>query len=485
MIRTRFPPSPTGYLHIGGLRTALYNYLFAKQNKGKFVLRIEDTDQKREVKGATEALIQTMEKMGLDWDEGLIMDKDLKLAEKGRFGPYLQSKRVKIYQEYAQKLLNSGDAYICTCSPERLEKLRQEQEARKEAPRYDGHCRNLDLKPELLHATCYTIRLKVPEQGSVVFQDLIRGEIKVNASEIDDQVLLKSDGFPTYHLAVVVDDHLMEITHVIRGDEWLASTPKHILLYQAFGWQIPQFAHLPLLLNPDRSKLSKRQGDVAVEDYLAKGYLPETLINYVALLGWHPQDDREIFSLTDLIKNFDINRVQKAGAVFDLNKLNWFNCHYIKQKPTKELIKLCQKFLPNVDKCQLAKILEIEKGRLDNLSEIEDKAKMFLEVPDYNGNLLIFRKSDVQTTASALKKVYDKLNDLKEKSWTGEEIKNCLADVVKENTLTNGDVFWPSRVAVSGLEKSPSPEEIMTVLGKEESLKRIEKALNELNENQK
>ncbi|MFA6460574.1 MAG: glutamate--tRNA ligase, partial [Patescibacteria group bacterium] len=348
MIKTRFAPSPTGYLHIGSLRTALYNYLFAKQNKGIFMLRIEDTDQKREVSGALESLIQTLQKMGLNWDEGPVMDKDLNLTEKGQFGPYLQSNRLKIYHEQALKLVKEGKAYYCTCSPERLAQLRTDQEAKNEAPRYDGHCRDLEIKAEKPNGNQpFVIRLKIPQDREVVFNDVIRGEVKFKSTEIDDQVLIKSDGYPTYHLANVVDDHLMEVTNVVRGEEWLPSTPKHILLYEAFGWQAPQFAHLPLLLNADKSKLSKRQGDVAVEDYLAKGYLPEALINYVALLGWHPNDNNEIFSLADLVKHFNLNKVQKGGAIFDVNKLNWFNCYYIKQLPEKELLQRCAEFLPN------------------------------------------------------------------------------------------------------------------------------------------
>jgi len=282
MIKTRFAPSPTGYLHIGGLRTALYNYLFAKQNQGKFFLRIEDTDQTRYVAGAEKALLLTLQKMGLKSDEGPRMDKSLRIKEKGKNGPYFQSKRLKIYQEYAQKLVEKGQAYYCFCSEERLADLRAKQQANEQPSRYDGLCRKLSenvMKSKLQNPIFkFVIRLKVPESGEVVFKDIIRGEVKFQTEDIDDQILLKSDGFPTYHLAVVVDDHLMGVSHVIRGEEWLSSSPKHILLYKAFGWTPPQFAHLPLLLNKDRSKLSKRQGDVAVEDYLNKGYLPEALL---------------------------------------------------------------------------------------------------------------------------------------------------------------------------------------------------------------
>ena len=490
-IKTRFAPSPTGYLHIGGLRTALYNYFYAKQHQGEFVLRIEDTDQKREVKGAVEALIITLQKMGLDWDSGPVLNNNLNLAEKGQNGPFLQSKRVDLYQEYSKELIGQGKAYFCFCTEERLAKLRADQEANKQAPRYDGLCRNLtpdEVEENLKQSKSKVIRLKVPENREVIFKDLIRGEVKFNTKEIDDQVLIKSDGFPTYHLANVVDDHLMEITHVIRGEEWLSSTPKHLLLYEAFGWQQPDFAHLPLLLNPDKSKLSKRQGDVAVEDYLAKGYLPEALINYVALLGWHPQDNpaspsasrggQEFFSLEQLVKEFSLERVQKAGAVFDLEKLNWFNSYYIKQLSDEDLVVRCKEFLPDADKNILLKILKIEKERLNNLSEIGEKAKMFLDLPDYNSEILIFKKSTKETMAMALKKVLEKLNSISD--WQAEKIKACLTEVVGENNLTNGDVFWPTRVAVSGAEKSPSPEDIMEVLGKEEGLTRIKIAIDKL-----
>ncbi len=480
MVKTRFAPSPTGYLHIGGLRTALYNYLFAKQNKGVFVLRIEDTDQKREVKGALESLILSLQKMGLEWDEGPILDKGLKLTEKGQNGPYLQSKRLAIYQKHAQKLVDSKSAYFCDCTPGRLSELRAEQEAQKLAPKYDGHCRSASANALADLSKPHVIRLKVPENREVVFNDLIRGEVKFKSSEIDDQVLIKSDGFPTYHLANVVDDHLMGITHVIRGEEWLASTPKHILLYEAFGWTPPAFAHLPLLLNPDKSKLSKRQGDVAAEDYLAKGYLPEAIINYVALLGWHPQGDKEIFSLKDLIKEFSLERVQKAGAIFDINKLNWFNSHYIKQLPEKELFKRCAEFLPNIDKDKLLKILKVEKERLNNLSEIGEKIKMFLEMPEYDLAILIFKKSTRETTAKGLQSALSALENIKNDDWQKVNLYQVMSKVVGDNNLTNGDVFWPVRVAVSGQAKSPSPEEIMEALDKDESLNRIKIAIKQL-----
>jgi len=480
-IKTRFAPSPTGYLHIGGLRGALYAYLFAKQNKGKFILRIEDTDQSRYVENAEKNIISTLQNIGLNWDEGPFLDKESNIKEKGQNGPYFQSKRLKIYQEYSQKLIEDGHAYYCFCSTERLNNLRQSQQAHNEPSKYDGCCRKLtknEINQKLQNKELYVIRLKMPKSGEVKFNDLIRGEVKFQMEDIDDQVLIKSDGFPTYHLAAVVDDHLMGITHVIRGEEWISSTPKHIITYQALGWELPAFAHLPLLLNKDRSKLSKRQGDVAAEDYLTKGYLPDALLNYVSLLGWHPKDDRELFSLKDLIKHFDLSRVQKAGAIFDQEKLNWFNCEYIKKKSDKDLVKLVKKFLPEAKDKFLGKIIKIEKERIQYLEEICDRTKYFFKLPDYDSKILIFKKSNKEKTILALTKILEKLINLKK--WKQEKIKNELLQVVKDTELSNGDIFWAVRVAVSGLEKSPPPEEIMEVLEKEESLSRIKQAIEKL-----
>lgn len=446
-------------------------------------MRIEDTDQSRAVTGAEKQLIGVLQKMGLKWAEGPIMDKSVNLTEKGLRGPYFQSKRLKIYQEHVKKLLDGGNAYYCFCSTQRLAELKEKQQADRRPSKYDGCCRKLtesEIKTKLETGEAKIIRLKVPENREVVFNDLIRGEVKISSAEIDDQVLIKSDGYPTYHLANVVDDHLMGISHVIRGEEWLPSTPKHILLYEFFGWTMPQFAHLPLLLNKDKSKLSKRQGDVAVEDYLDKGYLPEALLNYVALLGWHPSNDREIFSLKQLIKEFNLERVQKAGAIFDVEKLNWFNCHYIAKKSAKELVKLCQEFLPNVDKKLLGKILNVEKERINYLDEIGEKARFFISLPNYNKADLIFKKSDMFTTKKSLELILKNLTGLKK--WNRDKIKSALAKTVQTNNLTNGDVFWSARVAVSGLMSSPPPEEIMEVLGKEESLNRLKLAIDKLSD---
>ncbi len=332
-VRTRYAPSPTGYLHVGGLRTALYNYFFAKQRSGRCILRIEDTDQTRKVEGAVENLIEVFDWLGIHFDEGPHLG--------GAFGPYVQSERLAIYREHLNSLVSAGHAYPCFCSAERLEEMRKRQTESGHVPMYDRLCRGLskgETEGRIASGEPHVWRMAVPDNRTVAVNDLIRGDVSFESNTIDDQVLLKSDGFPTYHLANVIDDYLMEITHVIRGEEWLPSTPKHILLYEFFGWRMPHFAHLPLLLNPDRSKMSKRSGDVAVEAYRNKGFLPAALINFVALLGWHPSDDREIFSLDDFVHEFSLERVNKAGAVFDIAKLRWMNAEYIKAEDDATLL---------------------------------------------------------------------------------------------------------------------------------------------------
>ncbi len=332
-IRVRFAPSPTGYLHVGGLRTALYNFLFARKSGGKFILRIEDTDRARFVEGAVENLISTLRWAGLEYDEGPGIG--------GEFGPYVQSERTEIYKKHIDLLIENGTAYRCFCTPERLDQMRKAHDLNRGIPKYDRTCLRLsekEIQDNVAEGKKFVVRMKVPDSTMVRFSDIIRGEVEFSSEQIDDQVLIKSDGYPTYHLANVVDDHLMQISHVIRGEEWLSSTPKHVLLYQFFGWDMPQFAHLPLLLNPDRSKLSKRQGDVAVEDYRAKGYLNEALVNFIALLGWNPGDDREIFAIDELEKEFSLEKVNKAGAIFNFEKLNWLNFQHLRRKSDDEVV---------------------------------------------------------------------------------------------------------------------------------------------------
>ena len=472
MIRVRFAPSPTGFLHIGGLRTCFYNWLYAKQNEGKFILRIEDTDRERMVPKAVENLIQTLKTMGLDWDE-----------------LYTQSKRLKIYQKYAQELLEKGGAYYCFCSASELKEMRERQIAQKMAPQYDGRCRNLskkEIETKIKNEQPYVIRLKVPKKDKGEFFDVIRGKIQIDLKNIDDQVLLKSDKWPTYHLANVVDDHLMNITHVIRGEEWLPSTIKHVLLYQFFGWKPPKFVHLPLLLNSDKSKLSKRQGDVAVEDYLDQGYLPQALLNFISLLGWNPGNDKEIFNTKNLIKNFSLKRIQKAGAIFNTEKLDWLNGYYIRQMSIDELTKKCipyleqsgiMKKIKNLD--WLKKIVSLEQERMKKINDIIDLGSYFwTENIEYNSQILIWKDTSQIEIKNNLIKTEEILNKISEKEFKSENInKKVLSWASKKD---KGPIYWPWRVALSGLEASPPPNDIAEILGKEKTIRRIEKAINKL-----
>lgn len=494
--RVRFAPSPTGYLHVGGLRTALYNYLFAKKQGGAYILRIEDTDQKRLVGDAVASLVQSLDLMGVGADEGVVLENGA-VAEKGESGPYVQSKRLALYREHADRLVAAGKAYPCFCTAERLDALRQEQMANKQAPKYDKHCALLakeDLQALLDSGAPHVIRLNVdPERGDIVFQDLVRGEVSIHTRDIDDQVLIKSDGFPTYHLANVVDDRLMGITHVIRGEEWLPSTPKHVLLYEAFGWELPLFAHLPLLLNPDKSKLSKRQGDVAVEDYLAKGYLKEALVNFVALLGWNPGEGstQEIFSLAELVESFDLGHVHKGGAVFDQAKLDWMNGEYIKKLSPDELYSrmeqggfLGKPLIINAPasmqgESYLKKVLAVEQERLARLDGVGEQNPFFFTTElDYEPGLLAWKENTPEMTKGALEQARMVLGDLPEDEWAEKaRLEAVLMEAAGEK---RGDFLWPLRVALTGAQKSPSPFDAAWVLGRAESLSRLEKALAKL-----
>ncbi len=473
-IRVRFAPSPTGYLHVGGLRTYLYNWLYAKKNKGKIILRIEDTDRQRLVEGATENLIKTLKQIGLPWDEG----------------PFIQSQRVGNYRNLAQKLVEQGHAYYCFCSPEELDEMKNKQIADKQAPQYDRRCRNLTQAEALEYLRAgkpHVIRLKVPEQGIIKFHDLIRGEIQFDLKNIDDQILLKSDDWPTYHLANVIDDHFMKITQVIRGEEWLPSTPKHILIYQAFGWDIPEFAHLPLLLNPDHSKLSKRQGDVAVEDYLGQGYLPETLINFLALLGWNLGNDQEIFSLKQLIKIFSLKKIQKAGAIFDRKKLDWLNGYYLRKLPLNKLTKICRPYLiesglikeKEYSFKKIKQIVKLEQERLKKAEEIKDLTKFFFQKElEYDARLLAWKETTLEQTGVNLRKIKEELQNISSNFFNAKKIIKKLNNLAKERG--NGEIFWSLRVSLSGEKMSPPPEQIAEIFGKEETLKRIEQAIKKL-----
>ena len=503
-IRTRFAPSPTGMLHVGSLRTAFYNYLFAKHNNGDFVLRIEDTDRSRYVEGSIENLVKILDLMGLEYSEGIFTGNNSKTCQKGDFGPYMQSERLEIYKKYVDELIKNDYAYFCFCSQERLNEMRREQQTQKIAPMYDGKCRGLqkkEIQKLLDNKTPFVIRLKVPKDGFTEFDDLIYGKIKIANRTIDDQVIMKSDGFPTYHLANVIDDHLMEISHTIRGEEWLPSTPKHILLYKAFGWDLPKFAHLPLLLNPDKSKLSKRQGDVSVEDYLNKGYLPEALLNFILLLGWNPKTEEEVFSIEEMIKRFDLSGVNKTGAIFNTEKLDWINGVYVRHIPLEELTKLCvpylieTKLIKEVSSIKyqvlstgevvnfeyLKKVVALEQERMKKLSEIGESVKfIFVDKLEYEKDLLIWKKMDFEKVKNNLELIYQELEKIDEKDLTKDNLEKVLRDLMEREGIKTGELLWPLRVALTGLKGSPGPFDVAIVLGKEKVLERIQFAINKI-----
>jgi glutamyl-tRNA synthetase len=490
MIRTRLAPSPTGFLHVGTLRTALYCYLLAKKHQGQFFLRIEDTDQSRSVPGAVENILNTLEWAGITPDEG-VQKIAGQAAEQGEYKPYTQSKRLSIYQDQVKLLLQSGHAYHCFCTPERLARMREEQIKNKKAPMYDRKC--LQLSPEEIekaktNGEPYVIRQKIPRERTIILKDLIRGKVKFDCATLDDQVLLKSDGFPTYHLAHVVDDHLMQTNPVIRGEEWLPSTPKHLLLFEAFGWESPPYAHLPLLLNPDRSKLSKRQGDVAVEDYIKKGYLPEAVINFVAFLGWNPGVEQELFTMEELIERFSLARVHKGGAVFDLEKLNWFNGQYIRKKTGSEIVKLIKPYLveagfmvENYSDLYLEQAVKLTYERFKYLAEVPGLMHYYFRDPeDYHPELILSEKMKVDLDIAKLAlieslRVLEAISDFSE-----ENLQEVLIALVKDLGLKNGQVLWPIRVALTGESFSPGVFEVAAVLGQQTTVRRIKIALEKL-----
>ena len=478
-IRVRFAPSPTGYLHVGGLRTALYNYLFAQLNGGKLILRIEDTDQARRVDGAMENLIATLDWAGVHYDEG--PDRP------GPFGPYIQSQRLDIYHGHARRLVEEGAAYHCFCSQERLDEVRQRQTATKERAAYDRHCRDLgkdEVETRLKNGERNVIRMKVPLSGELTFNDLIRGDVTIAYDVLDDQVLLKSDGFPTYHLAVVVDDHLMEISHVIRGEEWLPSTPKHILLYQFSEWELPKFAHLPLLLNPDKSKLSKRQGDVAVEDYRAKGYLKEAIVNFIAFLGWNPGDEREIFTMDDLIKEFSLERVGKSGAVFNVEKLDWLNFQHLRLKTDEDVLNMVTEYLQRslfsgkqYSDQYLLSVIAAMRERASFIKDFVDKCPYFYQSPELYDPEVV-KKRWKPESASQLQVLAGKFGGLN--LGTKDDYESALHQAAEDLKIKAGELIHPLRLAVSGVGAGPGLYDILAILGKEEILRRIQKAIQQL-----
>lgn len=483
MLRTRFAPSPTGFLHIGGLKTAFYAWLIARQQQGKFLLRIEDTDRNRFVEGGMEQIIWSFQWAGLEIDEGPHVG--------GAYGPYVQSERLVHYQKYCAELIAKEHAYYCFCTPERLEEMRNIQAANKQAPRYDRTCLKLsktEVEQRLAAKERAVVRMKVPDNQSITVHDLIKGDVTYNTKEIDDQVLLKSDGFPTYHLAVVVDDHLMEITHVIRADEWLPSTPKHIILYDFFGWKLPQYAHVPPLLGADgKKKLSKRDGSVSVDQFDREGYLPDAMMNYLALSGWNPGTTQEIFTPEELIKAFSLERCQKAGAIFDYKRLNWMNGQYIRMKTPPELGRLVKRFIQEEtwykeDDAFLEKAVTEAQQRMETLVQGKEMLEPFYRRIEYGKELILNEKMKV-TAEIGQKSLALILENLKATdTWEKEVLQKILQDIVAENGLTNGQVFWPLRAVLSGKPTSPGAFEMAYVLGKEETMKRIVQGLEKLGE---
>jgi glutamyl-tRNA synthetase len=476
-VRVRFAPSPTGYLHVGGLRTALYNYLFAKKNAGTLILRIEDTDRARYVEGAVQNLLETLQWAGLSFDEGP--------GKEGSAGPYLQSERLSLYREHANRLVKEGKAYYAFDSAEELAEMRRDREERGLFPKYDRRALKIapdEVQTKLDRGDPAVIRMRVPDASTIVVEDLIRGSVRFASEQIDDQVLIKSDGYPTYHLANVVDDHTMGMSHVIRGEEWLSSTPKHVLLYQFLGWDLPTFAHLPLLLNPDRSKLSKRQGDVAVEEYRNKGFLPEALVNFVALLGWNPGDEREIFTLEELIDEFSLTRVGRSGAVFDIEKLRWMNTQHFRLKSDEELFALARPQFQGAhpgtfSDAYYLSVIRLLKERAESVDDLLTLAPYFFEDPKtYDESSR--KKNWSAEAAGRLATLRGELAGLD--PFTHPFIEKTVRDAAASDNVGAGRLIHPLRLALTGMGRGPGLFELMEVLGREACIRRIEHAVKNL-----
>ena len=479
VVRTRYAPSPTGRMHVGNLRTALYEYLIARHVGGEFVLRIEDTDQERFFEGALDIIYRTMEETGLDYDEG--PDKP------GDCGPYVQSERVTegIYMKYAKMLVEKGEAYYCFCTKERLESLKTTV-AGKEIMLYDKHCLHLskeEIQANLDAGMPFVIRQNIPNEGTTSFFDDIYGEITVENAELDDMVLIKSDGYPTYNFANVVDDHLMRITHVVRGNEYLSSTPKYIRLYQAFGWEPPVFVHLPLITDEEHHKLSKRSGHSSFEDLVEQGFIPEAIVNYIALLGWSPEDNNEIFSLKELIEKFDYTRINKSPAVFDMVKLRWMNGEYVKTMDYDRYKEMALPYVKQVIHKELDfdKILELMKTRIEIFPDICEKIDFFEELPEYDVEMYTHKK--MKTNSENSLEVLEELLPILEKQddYSLDALRDVITEYTVKKEVKNGVVLWPLRTAVSGKQSTPGGAfEIMEILGKEESLRRIRIGIEKL-----
>lgn len=468
LVRTRIAPSPTGFLHLGTAYTAMRNWALARQTGGQFIIRIEDTDRTRLVDGALEVIFEALTWLGIDNDEGPNVG--------GPHAPYTQSERLPIYQEHIQTLIENGTAYYCFCTKERLDQVRADQQAKKELPRYDKFCRNIPLdeaKKRVAAGESHVIRLKVPETGVTICQDVIRGPVEFQNSGIDDQVLLKSDGYPTYHLGVVIDDHLMGITHIIRGEEWLSSTPKHVLIYTAFGWELPIFAHLPVIRNKDHSKMSKRKNDVSVLSYRDKGYLPEALNNFLALMSWSHPDKKDIFDMQEFVRTFSIDRIALTAPVFDIDKLNWFNGQYIRAMSDDELALRLTPFIPaDCPKPMIKQILPLIKERLVTLKDFESLTDFFYRDITVDQTLLLKKSTsgEVKSQLSATKLSLESLDD---KDWTCEKIEYKVRSLSEANGWKPGQYFMMLRIAVTGKTATPPLFETMQVLGREKCLARL------------
>lgn len=478
-VRTRFAPSPTGYMHIGNLRTALFTYLLAKKNNGKFILRIEDTDQERYVEGAVDIIYNTLRRTGLTWDEGPDVG--------GPVGPYIQSERMGMFKEYALKLVESGHAYYCFCDKERLEEVRKIQQASGIAPKYDGHCKNLskeEVQQKLDAGVPYVIRQKCPTEGTTTFHDEVFGDITVDNSVLDDQILIKADGMPTYNFANVVDDHTMGITHVVRGNEYLSSTPKYNLLYEAFGWEVPTYIHVSPVMKTATEKLSKRNGDASFEDLAAKGYLDEAIVNYIALLGWAPKGENEVFTMDELIKEFDISGISKSPAIFDDQKLKAINGVYIRKLSPEQFIEYATPYIRetcNREDVDMKLMAELLQPRTELFTDIPEQVDFIDQLPDYDIGMYTHKKmkTNSENSLEALKEILPVLEGVSD--WTLQNIHDALFALIEKLELKNGRILWPLRVAVSGKQFTPGGGvELAEILGKTETIKRIQTGIEKL-----
>ena len=477
-IRTRFAPSPTGYMHVGNLRTALYEYLIAKSQGGKFILRIEDTDQNRQVDGSVDVIMKTLAQTGLQHDEGPDVGGD--------YGPYIQSERMGLYRDYAEKLVERGQAYYCFCTKERLDSLRVSNAEGESFARYDRHCLHLpkeEIAARLAAGEPHVIRQLMPTEGTTSFDDVVYGHITVDNSELDDQILLKADGFPTYNFANVVDDHLMHITHVVRGSEYLSSTPKYNLLYAAFGWEPPVYVHLPAVMKDAHHKLSKRNGDASFQDLLEKGYLAEAILNYIALLGWSPSDNREIFTLQELTEAFTIAGLSKSPSIFDIQKLTWMNGEYLKNMDFEKYFALVEPRLRAAiaRPTDLRKVAELLKTRLETLNDIPGLVDFLDTLPEYSNDLYTHKKmkTNPEIARESLSWAIPVLSALPE--WTESALHDALMGLAAEKGVKNGQMLWPVRTALSGKPTSPGGAiELAYLLGREETLRRLEQGLRQL-----